>query len=577
MNADLLAVRFLFASAGCLAAGLGMWGVTLLLRRYLPALAAQRSIWLLAQLAIAITFVVLMAPQARRLQVTPVFEIDAAEVVHARSIAAANETPDQSVKTGDGGRSWLATAAWIWLAAYVAGLMLALLRLWQGQRSVTHLVRIATPIAGRQSGPRILEIDAPVSPMLLGLLRPRLLLPRSLNDFDPLQQQLIVEHELTHWRRHDLWWLAAASLLSALFWFNPALRMLRAHLAWAQELGCDRDVLRGRPAAQRKAYAAALVAQLRLGRSGMGQALAFGGVGADTVAARLHLIRTPAGRTGWTRCAGLAGLGAAFAASLMLQPALAWHDDTASRRALDCTVMIDAASGEHLVEQGDCSTRVTPASTFNIVVSLMGYDSGVLRDAHSPVLPFKPGYADWIESWHTSTDPTSWIRNSTVWYAQQVAARIGAGAVRDYVARFDYGNRDLSGDADAPDGEMSAWFNGSLQVSPLEQAAFLRKVVRRELGLTPHAYDTSAQLLRLPALANGWQVYGKTGTAHGALPGGGEDPTRAYGWFVGWASKHGRTVVFARMVLQPRDPERAAGPALKQAFLRALPATLDRL
>ena len=576
MSADLLAVRFLFASAGCLAAGLGVWGVTLLLRRYLPALAAQRSIWLLAQLAIAITFVVLMLPQAQRLQVTPVFEIDAAEVVEARSVAPMNDTSNQAAKAGGGGRSWLATAAWIWLAAYVAGLAIAVLRLWQGQRSVDRLARIASPVARRQPGPRTLEIDAPVSPMLLGLLRPRLLLPRSLRDFDPLQQQLIVEHELTHWRRHDLWWLAAASLLQALFWFNPALRMLRTHLAWAQELGCDRDVLRGRPDAQRKAYAAALVAQLRLQRVAMGPALAFGGVGVDTVAARLALIRTPARRAGWTRCIGLAGLALAFGANLALQPALAWHED-ALAGSLDCTLMIDAASGEHLVEQGDCATRVTPASTFNIVVSLMGYDSGVLRDAHAPVLPFKPGYADWNESWRTTTDPTGWIRNSTVWYAQQVAARIGAGGVRDYVARFDYGNRDLSGDADAPDGEMSSWFNGSLRISALEQGAFLRKVVRRELGLTPHAYDTSAQLLRLPALSNGWDVYGKTGTARGVLPDGGEDMTRAYGWFVGWASKGGRTVVFARMVLQPRDPEQAAGPALKAAFLRTLPATLDRL
>jgi len=577
MNADLLAVRFLFASAGCLAAGLLVWGVTLLLRRTLPALAAQRSIWLLAQLAVAVTFILLMLPQAQRLQVAPVFEVDAARVVEARELRTPGHTVTPVAAASDHARSWLATAAWVWLLAYAAGLLLAALRLWQGQRLVARLARLGAPVSQSWQGPRILEIDAPVSPMLLGLLRPRLLLPQSLGAFDPLQRQLIVEHELTHWRRRDLWWLAAASLLQALFWFNPVMRMLRTRLAWAQELGCDRDVLRGRPDAQRKAYAVALVAQLRLQRVGMGQALAFGGVGADTMAARLALIRTPARRALWTRCAGLAGLAAVFAANLALQPALAWHDDAAAGTSLDCTLMIDAASGAALVEQGQCGVRVTPASTFNIVVSLMGYDGGVLRDAHSPVLPFKPGYADWNDSWRTTTDPTSWIRNSTVWYAQQTAARLGAQQVRGYVARFDYGNRDLSGDAEAPEGEMSSWFNGSLQISAQEQATFLRKVVRRELGLTPHAYDSTAQLLRLPRLANGWDVYGKTGTARGLTPDGREDFTRAYGWFVGWASKNGRTIVFARMVLQPHDPERAAGPALKQAFLQALPATLDKL
>lgn len=579
LQADLLAVRFLFASAGCLAAGLLLWGVTAVLRRHLPALAAQRSVWMLAQLAIAATFVLLMLPQGQRLHVAPVFEVDTAHVVAAHRGPVSGNVPGQAAQPA-GGRSWLAMLAWAWTLAYAAGLGMALLRLWQGQRAVARLAQCACALPGRQPGPRMLEVDAPLPPMLVGLLHPRLLLPRALNGVDPLQRHLIVEHELTHWRRRDLWWLAAASLLQALFWFNPALRMLRAQLAWAQELGCDRDVLRGRPPAQRKAYAAALVAQLRMARAGMpqvqAQVLAFGSAGGDAMAARLALIRAPMGRARWTRCAGLAVLAAAFGANLALQPALAWHDD--GERLLDCTLIIDAASGARLVEQGDCDVRVTPASTFNIAVSLMGYDSGILRDAHAPALPFKLGYADWIPSWRATTDPAGWIRNSTVWYAQQVTARVGAQGVRGYVERFGYGNADLSDDADATDGApMTAWYSGSLRISPLEQAAFLRKTLRRELGLTAHAYDTTAQLLRLPALANGWDVYGKTGTANGTLPGGGEDQDRAYGWFVGWASKDGRTIVFARMALQPRDPERAAGPALKQDFLRALPAALDKL
>lgn len=577
MNADLLAIRFLFASAGCLAAGLLVCGVTLLLRRRLPALAAQRSICLLAQLAIAATFIVLLLPQAPRLQVAPVFEVDAAQVVDTLS-APSNTSAAQMTQLRATNRSWLAWGAWTWIAAYGVGLALVAARLYQGQRTISHLARIGTRLPPMQKpAPRTVEVDAQVAPMLFGVFRPCLLLPLSLRDFDPLQQHLIVEHELTHWRRHDLWWLAAATMLQLLFWFNPAMRVLRTQLAWAQELGCDRDVLRGRPQTQRKAYATALVAQLRMGRVGADHALAFGGVQSDTMATRLALIRTPAGGALWMRWVGVGGLATAFAVNLALQPALAWHDDSVAGRTVDCTVMIDAASGTRLIEQGDCATRVTPASTFNIAVSLMGYDRGVLHDAHAPAWPFKQGYSDWNESWRTTTDPSTWIRESTVWYAQQVAARIGPAGVRDYVERFDYGNRDLTGDADAPDGQMMSWFSGALQISPLEQAAFLRKVVNRSLPLAAHAYDNTAQLLRLPALSNGWDVYGKTGTARPMLPDGAEDMTRAYGWFVGWASKGGRTIVFARFVLQPRDPERAAGPALKHSFLRALPATLDTL
>ena len=171
-------------------------------------------------------------------------------------------------------------------------------------------------------------------------------------------------------------------------------------------------------------------------------------------------------------------------------------------------------------------------------------------------------------SWRATTDPTSWIRNSTVWYAQQVTSRLGERRVQDYVGRFDYGNQDLTGGVDM------AWIASSLQVSPREQVAFLRKVANRELPVTAHAFDMTAQLLHLPMLDNGWQVYGKTGTASGD---GAGDTGRALGWFAGWATKDGRTVVFARQNFGPGHPDRAAGPLLKERFLRALPGRLTTL
>ena len=60
-----------------------------------------------------------------------------------------------------------------------------------------------------------------------------------------------------------------------------------------------------------------------------------------------------------------------------------------------CTVVSDAVGGKVLLEQGDCRTRVTPASTFKMALAVMGFDAGFLNDAHSPVLPFKEGYPDW--------------------------------------------------------------------------------------------------------------------------------------------------------------------------------------
>jgi beta-lactamase class D len=248
---------------------------------------------------------------------------------------------------------------------------------------------------------------------------------------------------------------------------------------------------------------------------------------------------------------------------------------------LHCTILLDAASGKQLLREGQCGERVTPASTFKIAISLMGYDSGVLRDEHAPALPFKEGYVDWRPAWRAPTDPARWMQESVVWYSQQVVARVGLSRVQTYVDHFAYGNRDLSDTrhrAELKDSGLSlAWINSSLAISPDEQAVFLRKLVRRELGVKPVAYEMTARILRQPDLPNGWQVWGKTGSGSPVLANGQSDSAHAYGWFVGWAGKGPRTVVFVRLAQDAQDTPGPSGIRARDALLSELPARLDAL
>ncbi|MEC5162465.1 bla regulator protein BlaR1 [Janthinobacterium sp. CG_S6] len=609
---DLWLLRFLLASCGCVVAGLGVWALTALCRRCVAEFSLQRSMWLLSQITVVATFLVILLPHSERLRVIP--PIDLADETAARLVAAGGTTARAAASTavsapvaGSIERPWLAYGAQAWLLVYLLGLGYAGARLLHARRILNGLCAAGCRVdalnqhdgfaATLARAPAVIEVDAPISPMLFGLFRPRLLLPRHLRGFDVLQQQMIVEHELTHLRRRDLHWMSAGVLLQTLLWFNPFMRLLRAKLSWAQELGCDRDVLRGRPQAQRKAYAAALVAQLRMQRGPTPAALAFGGVGASTLAQRIALIRQPgtASRRPWGRCAALAGLAGIVGATLAFQPALAWRIDpvAAAGPALDkalwpftpatpqgtisCTELVDAASGERLVHEGQCEQRVTPASTFNIPVSLMGYDSGILRDEHTPKLPYRAGYVNWNPSWRAATDPTSWLKNSVLWYAQQVTLQLGAARFQRYVKDFHYGNHDVAGDAGKDNGLTLSWVSSSLKISPVEQVAFLRNVVNRELPLTAKAYDMTLRIMQSDTLANGWEVHGKTGTASPVLPDGRDDEAHQYGWFVGWAKKDGRTIVFARLAQDPQRQTGAAGPRAKAAFLRDLPARLDAL
>jgi len=151
-----------------------------------------------------------------------------------------------------------------------------------------------------------------------------------------------------------------------------------------------------------------------------------------------------------------------------------------------CLAMADAATGKWLVHEGVCGKRLPPMSTFKLPLALMGYDAGVLWDEQAPVLPFKQGYVDWRPVWRQPHGPATWMKESVVWYSQQITLQLGAERFAAYTRRFNYGNADVSGDPGKDNGLSDSWLGSSLRISPDEQVAFLRRVLARDLGLRAH-------------------------------------------------------------------------------------------
>lgn len=199
----------------------------------------------------------------------------------------------------------------------------------------------------------------------------------------------------------------------------------------------------------------------------------------------------------------------------------------------------------------------------------------ILKDAHDPSLPFKPGYPAWIESWKQTTDPTSWIQNSVVWYSQQVTRRLGEKRFAGYVRAFDYGNQDISGDPGEQNGLTRSWLASSLKISPREQIAFLRKLVNRTLPVSAHASEMTEDVTRIATLDNGWAIHGKTGAGRPLAADGSRGP--AQGWFVGWARKGDRTILFARQVEDDTPQKVSPGIRTRAEMMKELPAVLDQL
>jgi len=95
------------------------------------------------------------------------------------------------------------------------------------------------------------------SPMMTGFINPRILLPG--NDFSNEELTFILTHELTHYKRRDLWYKALALLSTAVHWFNPAVYLVARTFHIECELSCDEEVLRGSDKEIRQKYSKTII------------------------------------------------------------------------------------------------------------------------------------------------------------------------------------------------------------------------------------------------------------------------------------------------------------------------------
>ena len=359
MSADLwlMLARFGAACAGSMVVAALIGALLRMSCARWPALRAHRSVWLLAQAAVVLSFVLALAPLARS-PITPTLSLAPAAVSLTDNHDAVQAPADAIVAAPAATPAPQDTSAWpdlattalhllpaAWLTVYLAGLATQMLRRWRNGRRWQMLLREHTRLMSdaelqacaamtpaqratiEGAGLAVRTTALQLSPLLHGVRRPCLLLPAHLSSMDAVQQQLIVEHELTHWRRADPLWLTLSGALALAFWFNRPLQRLDQAVREAVELGCDDAVLAQRPTAERRSYAAALVAQLRMQACWQGPAdaacgAAFGAAGTD-MTQRVQRMRMPDPLRLSARSRALAGALAAGIALLAtaMQPA----------------------------------------------------------------------------------------------------------------------------------------------------------------------------------------------------------------------------------------------------------------
>jgi beta-lactamase class D len=223
--------------------------------------------------------------------------------------------------------------------------------------------------------------------------------------------------------------------------------------------------------------------------------------------------------------------------------------------AKQCFMFGDFNDSEAWKQEGECELQYTPQSTFKIVLSLMGFDSGILQNENNPEWKFDSSfYNGSVNACKSDHNPETWMRDSCVWYSQLLTSKLGMAKFSQYIQILNYGNQNLQGNPGKDDGLTNSWLDSSLKISPIGQAIFLQNMLKRSYNLSGHAYEMTKNIMFVMDLAGGWKLYGKSGT--GLIN---KARNIQHGWFIGWVEKDDKKIIFVNHLVDEDQQEAFAG------------------
>ena len=140
------------------------------------------------------------------------------------------------------------------------------------------------------SHPPKLWMNAKVTtPLLTGLLRPRIYLPSDRYTWKELE--LLLSHELSHYRHHDLWYKLILQLVCIVYWFNPLLYWMRREADQDLEFLCDERIMKDGAHEERMQYNYLLAQTAAQRRNFYGLSTGFNGSLADLKKRMVNIMR----------------------------------------------------------------------------------------------------------------------------------------------------------------------------------------------------------------------------------------------------------------------------------------------
>ncbi len=144
-------------------------------------------------------------------------------------------------------------AGLIWLAAAL-GLLIRRITIYQGfiryiragltpvsDTEILDRLSIAAEQAGVKKPVELCVNPLIASPLLIGFFRPCIILPNA--DIPEKNFQYIVLHEMTHYKRRDMFYKWLVQTAVCLHWFNPLVHLMSREITKDCEFSCDEAVL----------------------------------------------------------------------------------------------------------------------------------------------------------------------------------------------------------------------------------------------------------------------------------------------------------------------------------------------
>jgi len=164
----------------------------------------------------------------------------------------------------------------------------------------------------------------------------------------------------------------------------------------------------------------------------------------------------------------------------------------------------------------------TPASTFKIVNSLIGIQTGVIKDENMVIKwdSLKRRNPDW----NKDLSMEEAFKASAVNYYQEVARRIGKDTMKKWIDSLGYGNKNISGPVD------SFWLNNHLKITPDEELGLVKKLYFDQLPFFSRTQGIVRKVMLQEDNSN-YKLSYKTGW-------GNTERGDELGWVVGWIEEN---------------------------------------